>query len=98
MLDFYFDSEVRKRQLRRGPLAEYLDGLAAEFQRDSYAKLTARRILSIIGQFSCYARCMGVSAEEIDEALVERYLGDELVAEGVFQEGPKAMRQLLRYT
>jgi hypothetical protein len=97
MLDFYFDSDVRKRQLRRGPLAVHLDGLAAEFQRDSYAKHTARRILSIVGQFSCYARLVGVTVEEINETFVERFLRDALVTDGLFKDGPNAMRQLLRY-
>jgi site-specific recombinase XerD len=97
MLDFYFASDVRKRQLRRGPLAKYLDGLAAEFQRECYARHTARRILSIVGQFSCYARLVGAAAESIDERLVDRFLADESVGDGVFQDGPKAMRHLLRY-
>src|SRR5882672_9196467 len=97
MLDFYFKSRVRKRQLRRGPLAEHLDVVAAEFQRDSYAKHTARRILSIVGQFSCYAGLVGVAAEEIDETCVERFLTAGFVADGLFQDGPMAMRHMLRY-
>ena len=40
MLEHYFESEARMRQHRRGPLAEHLDGIAAQFQRDSYARST----------------------------------------------------------
>jgi site-specific recombinase XerD len=92
MLDFYFDSTVRKRQLRRGPLVEPLDGLAAEFQCASYAGTTARRYLSIIGQFSGYLRLLGLAVDDIDEVVVARFLAD-----GFFQEGPAAMRHLLDY-
>jgi len=97
MLDVYFHSQSRIRRLRRGPLAEHVDGLAAQFQPDSYAKNTARRILSIAGQFSCYAGLVGIAVEEIDEAFVEQFLAGECVAEGLFQDGPMAMRHMLRY-
>lgn len=97
MLDFYFDSVIRRRQLRRGPLAEHIDGVAAEFQRASYAKLTARRILSIIGQFSGYMRLVGLTLDDIDEAAVEAFLEDAFVADGFCREGPGAMRHLLGY-
>ena len=42
MLDFYFDSKVRMRQLRLGPLTEHLDGLAGELQRQSFSRNRAR--------------------------------------------------------
>jgi len=95
MLDYYFESEARKRQLRRGPLSEYLDGLAAELQRDRYARNTARRILSIVGQFNRYARLTGIAAEQIDEALADRFLSD--AGDGAGDCGPNAMRHLLEY-
>jgi len=97
MLDFYFQSDVRKRQLRRGPLAEHLDGLAAQLQRASYAKTTASRILSIFGKFSYYVGVIGLTIDDVDETVVARFLTSELVADGLFQEGPKAMRYVLRY-
>jgi site-specific recombinase XerD len=97
MLDFYFDSVVRRRQLRRGPLAEQLDGLAAEFQQAAYARHTARRHLSIIGQFSGYMGLLGLAVEGIDEVVVDRFLADAFVADGLFQDGPAAMRRLLGY-
>jgi len=97
MLDFYFDSAVRKRQLRRGPLAQHLDGLAAQFQQASYARLTARRHLSVIGQFSSYLGSRGLAVHDIDEGLVDRFLADAFVAEGFFQAGPAATRYLLGY-
>ena len=97
MLDFYFASDCRKRQLRRGPLAAHLDGLAAELRRESYAMLTARRILSVAGQFSHYAGIAGIGIEALDEAFSDRFLADRLVTEGLFRDGRKAMQHLLRY-
>ncbi len=95
MLDYYFESEARRRQLRRGPLSEYLDGLAAEFQRDRYARNTARRILSVVGQFNRYAGLMGIAATQIDEVLADRFLSD--AGDGAGDCGPNAMRHFLRY-
>ncbi len=98
MLDFYFDSNVRKQQLRRGPLAEHLDGIAKEFQQATYARTTARRILSLIGQFNRYMHWVGLTVDEIDEVTTRRFLEEALAtADGYCQTGPCAMQHLLRY-
>lgn len=97
MLDLYFKSEVRRRQLRRGPLAEHLDGFAEALRRDAYSAHTARRILSIAGQFSGYAGLAGIATSSLDEAVADRFLASALVADGLLQDGPKVMRQLLDY-
>lgn len=93
MLDFYFDSAVRRRQLRRGSLAEHMDGIAAEFQQRSYARPTARRYVSIIGQFSGYVGLLGLIVEDVDEAVTDRFLAESLVGSA----GPAAMQWLLSY-
>lgn len=95
MLDFYFDSTVRRRQLRRGPLAEHLDGLAAEFQQISYGRHSARRHLSIIGQFSGYLGLLGLAVDDVDERIAERFLAEMRVADG--RQVRAAMRWLLSY-
>lgn len=97
MLDFYFSSEGRKRQFYKGPLSDHLDGLAAEFQQYSYARTTARRILSLIGQFNRFMGLVGLTLDELDESAVERFLEDVLVADGFCQDGPRAMHHLLGY-
>lgn len=97
MLDFYFDSPVRKRQLRRGPLVEHLDRLAAELQQSSYARTTARRYLSIVGQFSGYLGLLRLPVDSINEALVDRFLADTAGSQEVFQAGAAAMRHLLGF-
>ena len=69
MLDFYFVSKGRRLQLQRGPVGSYLDGLATELQRESYARNSARRLLSIAGQFSHYVGLAGVAVQDIDETI-----------------------------
>jgi len=97
MLDFYFDSVNRKRRLRRGPLAQYIDDLAAQFQQASYARTTARRILSIIGQFNGHMRLVGLAVDDLDEAATESFLDDAFVADGFCRDGPRAMHHLLSH-
>jgi integrase/recombinase XerD len=97
MLDYYFKAAWRRRQLCRGPLAKHLDDLAAALRRESYAPLTARRILSIAGQFSHYAALAGIRVDAVDDACVATFLADRLVPEGLFRDGRRAMRYVLRY-
>lgn len=97
MLDYYFKAAWRRRQLCRGPLGEHLDRLAAALRRESYAPLTARRILSVAGQFSHYAALAGIRLDAVDDACVATFLADRLVPEGLFRDGRKAMRHVLRY-
>src|SRR5438552_12387334 len=94
MLDFYFVSKGRRLQLQRGPLGRYLEGLAGELQRASYARNSARRLLSIAGQFSHFVGLAGVAAQDIDEAVAERFLAQAFVEDG---QGPNAIRKLLEY-
>jgi len=94
MLDFYFVSKGRRLQLQRGPVGPYLDGLARELQRESYAPPSARRLLSIAGQFSCFAGLVGVAARDIDETLAEKFLAQAFLEE---ERGPTAIRKLLDY-
>jgi integrase/recombinase XerD len=94
VLDFYFVSKGRRLQLQRGPVGPYLDDLADELQRESYARNTARRLLSIVGQFSHFVGLAGVAAMELDESIAERFLAQAFVDEG---QGPNAIRKLLDY-
>jgi site-specific recombinase XerD len=97
MLDFYFDSSVRKRQLRRGPLTDHLDQLATAFQRSCYSRLTARRHLSIIGQLSRYLGLRGLSPGDIDETVVNAFLADAGIGEQGMGAEPAAIGLLLRH-
>ncbi len=89
MLEFFFEKDTRLRQLRRGPLGPYMDGLSAELRRGRYSKSSARRILSLAARLSQFARASGLQdAAGIDAQLISRFLTEELAAEGKFREGP----------
>lgn len=95
MLEFFFEKETRLRQIRRGPLGPYMDGLAKELRHGRYSKSSARRILSLAARLSQFARAGGVQdASEIDRPLLERFLTEELAPEGKFREGPNVARHV----
>ncbi len=98
MLDYFFRSPTRLRQLRRGPLGEHLDGLAAELRRHGYTMSTARRILPIAGRFSRFLEAVGVAnVAAIDEALTARFVAEELGSEGLYHGAGRVMACLLAY-
>ena len=75
MLDSYFKYPGVLRRMRRGPLADYIDGFADEFARLGYTRATVIRYLSLLATFSRYAGRVGhVRPETIDVALVKRFL------------------------
>ena len=94
MLDLYFVSKGRRLQLQRGPLGRYLEGLASELQRASYARISARRLLSIAGQFSHFLGLAGVAVQDVDEDIAERFLAQMFVGDA---HAPNAIRKLLEY-
>lgn len=96
MLEYYFKSPTRMRQLRRGPMGEHIDDLAAEFQRHGYCIQAATLLLRLVGRFSQFARMAGIeTAGEIDEALIDRFFKEELAKEGLYQGAPAAMGHML---
>ena len=77
MLDHYFKFTYPAvlRRVRRGPLGGEMDAIASALARTGYARLSARRYLSLTANFSRYAeRCGCVGVEAIDHTLVERCL------------------------
>ncbi len=61
MLEYFFQSPTRFRQLRQGPLANHLDGLAAQLRTQGYAPTTATTILRVAREFNRFVRWNGVS-------------------------------------
>ena len=95
MLEHFFMSRARLRQIRSGPLSEHIDGLADVLYRRGYAQRTARPILSLAGKLSRFARATGIDdVEQIDKAVVERFL-EKLASEGTFRDAPNAMRHMM---
>jgi site-specific recombinase XerD len=92
MLEAFFESKVRLLSVRRGPLAEHVDSLASKLQRAGYTRSNGRKILTLVGKFNNYVRLKGVErAGDIDEALIGRFLEEELAEEGVFSSAPNTL-------
>jgi len=96
MLDYYFISKTRLRQLRQGPLADHMDRLAAMLRDERYSKHRAARILSLAGQFSRFAKLAGIGVGQIDRTVTARFLEEEMIGEGLYQDGLAAMNHVLR--
>ncbi len=98
MLEYYYKDMARMRQIRRGPVAGHIDGLAEALKMDNYAGGRGKFILSLVGKFSRFAETTGVSeAELINEALVDRFINEKLAGEGKFHDAATAMRHMMKY-
>ncbi len=96
MLEFYFKSPKRLERLRCGPLAEHIADLAGKLYRRGFTRATGQRILSLTGRFNGFAA--GVDVEEsagIDDALAERFINEELRADGTFRDAGSLLRHML---
>ncbi len=98
MLEYYYQTAHRLRQLRRKPLAEHIEALAEKLHRLGFKKGSGRRILNMTGKFNDFARSVGVeNAESIDEGLIRRFFNKELPSRGTFRDAPTMMRHLLEH-
>jgi len=96
MLEFYFKSPGRLEQLRSGPLAEHISDLAAKLYRRGFTRATGQRIVSLTGRFNRFAAGAGVEETAgIDDALAERFINEELRAEGTFRDAGSLLRHML---
>lgn len=98
MLEYYFESPTRLRQLRRGPLGKQIDDFAATLRQQGYVCNSGRRILSVTGKFSCFAARTGLDdVGQIDESLVERFINEEVAGDRAFKQANSATRHVLEY-
>jgi len=96
MLESYFKFPERLARMRSGPLAEHIGDLAAKLYRRGFTRATGQRILSLTTRFNQFAAGAGVEdAAGIDEALLERFINEELRAEGTFREAGGLLRHML---
>jgi integrase/recombinase XerD len=97
MLELYFSSPTRLKQLRRGPLASHLDRLAVELRQAGYPHGTGASILSFAGQFNAYLYQHRLEISAIDEALGHRFIEEELKAVGAYKGVYNMLWHLLGY-
>jgi site-specific recombinase XerD len=98
MLERYFESPHRLKAMRRGPLAGYIDGLAAKLSSQGYSYFYARRILCTVGDFSHFAQSKGItSTEKLSQALADRFMEEELKPVGEYRMAANAVWHALVY-
>lgn len=97
MLESYFKYPEVLRRMRRGPLADDIDGLAEELGRLGYSRATTRRYLSLMATFSRYAQRMeDACTETLDVALVERFLAQMPKSAGTRTVARSALGHVVR--
>jgi len=98
MLEYFFSLSWQLERLHHPPLCKHLDGLAAKLKRSGFTRASGQRILSMTNKFNRFALSIGVeSVEKIDEALIHRFISQELASQGVFRDGTSLMHHLLEY-
>jgi len=96
MLEHFFRCPKRLERMRSRPLGEHMDGLAKRLYEAGFTEATAQRILSLTSKFNEFA--LGVRIEDttgIGERLVERFVNEELKAQGRHQYARSLMQHLL---
>jgi site-specific recombinase XerD len=95
MLDLYFDRPAVRKRHRRGPLAPYIDGLAAALHERGYTRQTARLVLVRASTFSRYLSRIGIkTAKQVNDYVVGRFLRG-LASKGSHADAPRAMQIVL---
>jgi integrase/recombinase XerD len=74
MIEHYFSRTSVLTRLRHGLLGPYLDELATALHQQGYARDSIRHYLRACDQFGRWLTHQGYTTQEVDEALVERYL------------------------
>jgi len=98
MLEYFFEQSSRVSQLRRGPLAAHLDGLARELHSKGYRLSSAKKILSIAGQFNIFARLKGITnAAKVDDNFAQRFIKEALAYMGKFESAVCAVQHMMEY-
>jgi len=98
MLEYYFKSPSRLRQLRCGPISEQLDGLAQELYIKGFRYYVGQRFLSIAGRLNIFASTRGIkSATEVDATLIKCFLTEQVTSKSKFYEATKSLQRLTDY-
>jgi len=73
-MEQFFKKPEEIADLRRGPLASYLDAFATALRDDGYAASTGRFQLQIVGDFSRWLEISGIAAAQVTREQTARYL------------------------
>jgi len=98
MLEYYVKCPKRLERLRAAPLDEHTEGLATRLHRLGFTRKTGQRILGLTGRLNEFAAGSGIEdATGVDARLVERFINEELRAEGSFRQAESYLKHLLNH-
>ena len=75
MIESYFTAHYVLDRMRSGPMASYLDGLAANLQAREYSRRSIRRQLCNTDSFGCWLSEQNLAVTSITDEVVGRYVG-----------------------
>ena len=73
MVQTFFTRSFTINRLRQGPLAGHTDLLAARLAADGYSRVHSRIQLRLVGHFNRWLDQKYLTAEQLDEDVIERY-------------------------
>ena len=73
MVQTFFERSFAINRLRQGPLAGHIDLLAARLATHGYSRVHTRIQLRLVGHFNRWLERKELTAEQIDEEIIERY-------------------------
>lgn len=98
MLQRFFKYPGVLRRMRQGPFATEIDAIADALDRAGYARLSARRYLSLIASFSRYAMRAGYHrVQAIDRPVVERFVRQRSFSPATRSVAHTALGHVLRH-
>ena len=74
MVPTFFKRSCTIHRLRRGPLAGHVDLLAAKLATEGFSRVHSRIQLRLVGHFNRWLEEMHLTAEQLNEYVIEHYL------------------------
>ena len=73
MLEFYVESDFKRRNLRQSPLGEYLNGFAGWLRSAGYKRRPAQLTLRGASHLGYWALAHGVASEQFDNDVLDAF-------------------------
>lgn len=98
MIEYFTECPKLQARLRAVPLGEHIDGLARRLHEQGFTRKTGQRILGLTCRLNGFLSRSGVEdATKVNAALVDRFINEELRAEGPFRQAESYLQHLLNH-
>jgi site-specific recombinase XerD len=96
MIDHFFSNPEVLKRLRFGPLGAHIDSFAQILEVQGYKKSTAKYKITIIADFSRWLDQQGVSATDLDEITLNKFLLYRGRRGSIFKIEPPTLQKFLK--